>query len=69
MYISKLKNSKLSCPNVRLDSNILEYISQTKYLGFMLNTNAEDDEDMLRQMHTLYTRSNKLLRTYLLLFY
>ena len=27
----KPKNSKLSCPSVRLGSNILEYISQTKY--------------------------------------
>ena len=30
----------------------------------MFNTNAEDDEDMLRQMCTLYVRSNKLLRTF-----
>ena len=45
----KPKNSKLSCPSVRLDSNILKYNSQTKYLGFMFNTNAQDDEDMLRQ--------------------
>ena len=65
----KPKNSKLSCPSVRLDSNILEYISQTKYLGFMFNTNAQDDEDMLRQMRTLYIRSNMLLRTFQLLFY
>ena len=62
MYISKHRNSKLSSPHVRLDSKLLEYISQTKYLGFMFNTNAEDDEDMPRQMHTLYIRSNKLLR-------
>ena len=58
----KPKNSK--CSNVRLDSYILECISQTKYLGFMFNTNAQDDEDMLRQMCTLYIRSNKLLRTF-----
>ena len=50
----KPKNSKLSCPSVRLDSNILEYISQTIYLGFMFNTNAQDDKDMLKQMRTLY---------------
>ena len=55
----KPKNSKLSCLSVRLDSNTLEYISQTKYLGFRFNTNAQDDEDMLRQMRTLYIRSNK----------
>ena len=60
----KHKNSKLSYPTVRLESNILEYISQTKYLGFMFNTNAQDDEDMLRQVHTLYIRSNNLLRTF-----
>ena len=54
----KPKNRKLSCPSVILDSNILEYISQTKYLGFMFNTNAQDDEDMLRQMRTLYINTN-----------
>ena len=27
--------SKLCCPNVTLDSNVLEYIGRTKYLGFM----------------------------------
>ena len=60
----KSKNSKLSCPSVRLDSNILGYISQTKYLGFMYNTNAQDDEDMLRPMRTLLIRSNQLSRTF-----
>ena len=60
----KPKNSKFSCPSVRLDSNILEYISLTKHLGFMFNTNAQDDEDMLKQMRTLYIRSNNLLCTF-----
>ena len=48
------KKSKLFCPNVTLD----------KYLGFMFNSNGQDDEDMLRQMRNLYIRSNKLLRTF-----
>ena len=30
----------------------------------MFNTNAQDDEDMLSQMRTLYIRSIKLLRTF-----
>ena len=30
----------------------------------MFDTNAQDDEDMLRQMRTLYIRSNKLIRTF-----
>ena len=60
----KPKNSKLFCPSVRLDSNILEYINQTKYLGFMFNMNAQDDKEMLKQMRTLYIRSNRLLRIF-----
>ena len=62
--VFKPKNNKLYCPNVRLDRNILEYISCTKYLGFTFNMNSQDDDDMLRQMRTLYIRSNKLLRTF-----
>ena len=62
--VFKPKNNKLCCPNVRLDRNILEYIYCTKYLGFTFNMNSQDDDDMLRQMRTLYMRSNKLLRTF-----
>ena len=58
------KKNKLFCPNVTLDNNVLEYIGRTKYLGFMFNSNGQDDEDMLRQMCHLYIRSKKLLRTF-----
>ena len=56
--------SKLFCLNVTLDTNVLEYIGRTKYLGFMSNSNGQDDEDMLRHMHNLYSCSNKLLHTF-----
>ena len=56
------KKSKLFCPNVTLDNNVLEYIGRTNYLGFMFNSNGQDDEE--RQMRNLYNRSNKLLRTF-----
>ena len=58
------KKNKLFCPNVTLDNNVLEYIGRTKYLGFMFNSNGQDDEELLRQMRNLYIRSNKLLRTF-----
>ena len=51
------KKSQLLCPNVTLDNNVLEYIGRTKYLGFMSNSNGQDDEDMLRQMRNLYIHS------------
>ena len=54
MCYIKPKNSKLSYSNVRLASNTLEYISQTKYFGFMFNIYAQDDENMLRQMHAVH---------------
>ena len=36
------KKSKLFCPNVTLDNNVLEYIGRTKYLCFMFNSNGQD---------------------------
>ena len=34
------KKSKVYCPNVTLDNNVLEYIGRRKYLGFMFNSNG-----------------------------
>ena len=61
--VFKPKSSKLYCPNVRLDCNILEYISCT--LSFTVNMNSQEDNDMLRHMRTLYIRSKKILRTFI----
>ena len=62
--VFKSKSNKLYCPTVSLDCDILEYTAHTNYLGFTFSMNAQDDDDMLRQMRTLYIRSNKLLRTF-----
>ena len=37
----------------QLDCNFLECISCNKYLCFTFHMNSQDDDDMLRQMHTL----------------
>ena len=62
--VFKSKSNKLYCLTVSLDCDILEYTAYTKYLGFTFSMNVQDDDDMLRQMRTLYIRSNKLLRTF-----
>ena len=62
--VFKSKSNKLYCPTVNVDYDILEYTAYTKYLGFTFSVNVQDDDDMLRQMRTLYIRSNKLLRTF-----
>ena len=62
--VFKSKSNKLYCPTVSLDCDILEYSSHTKYLRFTFSMNVQKDDDLLRQMRTLYIRSNKLLRTF-----
>ena len=66
MFFFKSESNKLYCPTVSLDCDILEYTAHTKYLGFTFSMNVQDDDDMLRQMRTLYIRSNKLLRTFII---
>ena len=56
--VYKPKNNKLYYHSVRLDCNILEYISCSKYLGFTFNMNGQNDDDMLRQMRTLLAPIN-----------
>ena len=59
--VFKSKSNKLYCPTVSLDC---EYTAYTKYLSLPFSMNVQDDDDMLRQMRTLYIRSNKLLPTF-----
>ena len=56
--VFKPKSSKLYCPD-KIDCDILEYISCTKYLGFTFNMTSQDD--MLRQMRTFYITHFSLL--------
>ena len=52
--VYKPKNNKLYYHNVRLDCNILEYISCSKCLGFTFNMNGQNDDDMLRQISLIF---------------
>ena len=40
------------------------YVDSVKYLGFTFAGAHKDDNDILRQMITLYARSNRLLRIF-----
>ena len=55
------KRYKLFCPIVYLHSDRLNRIHETKYLGCLLSEDQSDDEDIAKQLRTLYIRSNKLL--------
>ena len=58
--VFKSKSNKLYYSTVSLDCDILEYTAYTKCLGITFNMNVQDDDDMLRQMRTVYIKSNKL---------
>ena len=43
----------------------ISYVDSVKYLGFKFVGDHTDDNDILRQMRTLYARSNRLLRIFI----
>ena len=59
--VFKPNRFKLSCLDVYLNGNIIDYVEKTKYLGYMFTNNKHDDVEMLRQLRLLYIRSNKIL--------
>ena len=42
----------------------LVYVDSIKYLEFTFFRNHKNDDDMLRQMRTLYARSNRIVRIF-----
>ena len=55
---------KLSSPSLYMSTEKLEYTNSTKYLGFTFSSDKKDDNDMLRQLRILYTKSNRILRLF-----
>ena len=62
--IIKPKAYKLYLPPVFIGSDALKYVAESKYLGFSFCDSKQDDNDILRQMRTVYAKSNTLLQTF-----
>ena len=60
----KLKYYKLFCPSVNIGSEPLKFVNETKYLGFTFCNPNKYDKDILRQMRSVYARSNRILRMF-----
>ena len=43
-----------------MNTEKLEYADSIKYLAFTFSSDKKDDNDMLRQIRILYTKSNRL---------
>ena len=52
------------CPSVNISSEPLRFVNETKYLGFTFCSLNKDDKDILRQMRSVYARSNRILRMF-----
>ena len=53
---------KLSSPSLYMSTEKLEYTNSTKYLEFTVSSDKTNDNDMLRQLRILFTKSNRILR-------
>ena len=51
-------------PTFYMNTEILDYAANIKYLGFTFSSDKKDDNDMLRQMRVFYTKANRLLRLF-----
>ena len=56
--IFKPKTYELYLPPVFIGSDALKYVAESKYLGFSFCDSKQDDNDILRQMRTVYAKSN-----------
>ena len=54
----------LLCPTLYMNTKMLDYTDNIKYLGFTFSSDKKDDNDMLRQMKVFYTKANRLLRLF-----
>ena len=62
--VFKPKSYTLLCPLLYMDSQVPIYADNVKYLGFTFSSDQKDDNDILRHLRMLYTKSNRLLRLF-----
>jgi len=51
-------------PPLTLNGACLNYVSEFKYLGHVINNKLSDDEDVKREIRSLFVRTNILLRRF-----
>ena len=62
--VFKLRLYNLLCPTFYMNTEVLNYAANIKYLGFTFSSDKKDDNDMLRQMRVFYTKADRLLRLF-----
>ena len=64
MLITPRDEHKFVRPNIYLCGEMLEFVNKHKYLGNIITSNLSDEEDIQREMRSMYSRGNLLLRKF-----
>ena len=59
--VFKPQRYKQNCPTVALARTFIPNLTSVKYLGVILTDNLQDDEEIMKQIRSLYTHGNVLL--------
>ena len=62
--VFKPNSCMLLCLLLSMDSHVLKYADNVKYLDSSFTSDQKDDIDILRQLRMLCTKSNRLLRLF-----
>jgi exonuclease III len=63
MIVDYKKNNDMQ-PIIRMGNNSLQYVNCFKYLGHNISCTLSDNEDIDRQMKSIYVRANTLIRKF-----
>ena len=58
-HSSKVVSSCFPC--FSLGCKVLQFVTEFKYLGHVINNSLTDDDDVKREMHNMFMRTNILL--------
>jgi len=61
---SKLVCGNFPCFTIGLDSKLIEFVSEFRYLGHVITKTMSDDKDIEREIRNMYVRTNTLLRRF-----
>ena len=64
MLVPALRAVTFVAPNIYLCGTILKYVESFRYLGHILTQEQSDEQDMLRELRSLYYRGNMLIRKF-----
>jgi len=51
-------------PLLKINENDIQYVSEFRYLGHIINNRLTDDDDINREIRNMFTRTNVLLRRF-----